>query len=132
MLFDVSGLIHWYAFYSHPSGIQRVAEKLLGSAALRQSENVEIVTRSMGGDTFYRIDPGVLNDVARLRAIFAASFRRSRIRPLMPDLAWYHLSYVGLGLLHLEGLLAAHPQLEAVPEPGPNDTLFNVGDLWWQ
>jgi hypothetical protein len=30
-LFDVSGVVHWYAFFSHPSGIQRVTEKLIAS-----------------------------------------------------------------------------------------------------
>jgi len=132
LLFDVTGLIHWYAFHSHPSGIQRVAQNLLGSPALRQSENVEIVARALGGDTFYRIDPGALGDVARLRAFFAASLRRSTVRPLLLDLAWYHVPYLGLGLLHLERLMAEPLPLEAVPEPGPADTLFNSGDLWWQ
>ncbi len=132
LLFDVTGLIHWYAFHSHPSGIQRVTEKLLASPALRRNAQVEFVARALGGDTFYRIDGDTLGNVARLRAIFAGTMRRSRLGALLPDLRWYHLPYIGLGLLHLEPLMAALPPLQAAPEPGPQDTLFNPGDLWWQ
>ena len=96
LLFDVTGLIHWYAFHAHPSGIQRVTEKLLGSAPVRESGQVEFVARALGGDTFYRIDRGLLGDPARLRVVFARTMRGSRPRSLLADLRWYHLPYVGL------------------------------------
>jgi glycosyltransferase involved in cell wall biosynthesis len=132
LLFDVTGLIQWYALLSRPTGIQRVAEKLLGSVPIRRSDNVEFVARALGGDRFFRIEAETLSDVARMRAIFAGSLRQARIRPLLLDLEWYHLHHLGIGLLHLERLIAKPPRLEAVPEPGPEDTLFNPGDLWWQ
>jgi glycosyltransferase involved in cell wall biosynthesis len=127
LLFDVTGLIHWYAFHSYPSGIQRVTEKLLRSAPVRQSRDVEYVARALGGDTFYRIDAAALRDPMRLRVLFSRSLGRARLRPLMNDLRWFHLPYLPLGVL-----AAVLPSLPAVPLPGPNDTLFNPGDLWWQ
>jgi len=42
-LFDVTGLLHWYVFGRHPSGIQRVAEKLVATASMRKSPRVEFV-----------------------------------------------------------------------------------------
>ena len=43
LLFDVTGLLHWYAFFPNPSGIQRVTEKLLSSSAVQQDKRVEFV-----------------------------------------------------------------------------------------
>jgi len=127
LLFDVTGLIHWYAFHSHPSGIQRVTEKLLGSAPVRHHRQVEFVARGLGGDTFYRIDEAALGEPMRLRALFVRTLGSARLAPLMADLQWFHLPYLPLGLA-----AAALPRLPAVPLPGPQDTLFNPGDLWWQ
>src|SRR5215204_4484142 len=53
VLFDVTGVVHWYAFFSHPSGIQRVTEKLIASLSGRG--DVEFVARMLGSDTFYRM-----------------------------------------------------------------------------
>ena len=53
LLFDVTGLLHWYAFFSNPSGTQRVAEKLLSSTAVQQNRQVEFVARALGGDELY-------------------------------------------------------------------------------
>ena len=127
LLFDVTGLIHWYAFHAHPSGIQRVTEKLIRSAPVRQSNEVEFVARALGGDTFYRVASGALGDPLRLRALFARSLGAARLGPLMNDLRWFHLPYLPLGLL-----AAVLPSLQPAPPPGPQDTLFNPGDLWWQ
>lgn len=127
LLFDVTGLIHWYAFHSHPSGIQRVTEQLLGSPAVRHNGHVEFVARALGGDTFYRIDAGALGDPKRLRGLFARTLGAARLAPLIADLRWFHWPYLPLGLA-----AAVLPRLPAVPLPGPQDTLFNPGDLWWQ
>jgi glycosyltransferase involved in cell wall biosynthesis len=151
LLFDVTGLLHWYAFFPNPSGIQRVAEKLLSSAAVQRSKQVEFVARALGGDELYRVDGGTLRDlqdplrrraaIARLRALFTMTMRHARPRGPSSDMAIFHVPYFLLGLAHLAPLVEAWfgrrlpttlPPLEVVREPGPQDMFFNSGDLWWQ
>lgn len=151
LLFDVTGLLHWYAFFPNPSGIQRVTEKLLTSTAVRQDKRVEFVARALGGDELYRIDRGTLRDlqdplrrraaIARLRALFTMTMRHARSGGPLSDVALVHVPYFLLGLSRLAPLVEAWfgrrlptalPSLEVVPEPGPQDMFFNPGDLWWQ
>ena len=151
LLFDVTGVVHWYAFFSHPSGIQRVTEKLISRLAVRPDANVAFVARMLGSDAFYRIDAGLLADldvplrrsaaIARLRALFAGSMRLASLRMLLADARYYHVPYIVLGLLRLDPLVewffagrrpARLPTLQPTPMPGPRDVLFNPGDLWWQ
>jgi len=151
LLFDVTGLLHWYAFFPNPSGIQRVTEKLLSSAAVQQSRQVEFVARALGGDELYRVDGGTLRGlqdplrrraaIARLRALFTMTMRQARPRGPSSDMAVVHVPYYPLGLAHLAPLVEAWfgrrlptalPPLEVVREPGPQDMFFNSGDLWWQ
>lgn len=155
LLFDVTGVVHWYAFFSHPSGIQRVTEKLICCPVLHQNRQVEFVARMVGSDIFYRIDADLLTDldrpdrrsaaIARLRAIFAQSMRLSDLRSLLADARYYHIPYILLGLLRFDRLVEWFfarqwprplppplPPLETVLAPGARDVLFNPGDLWWQ
>lgn len=151
LLFDVTGLLHWYAFFPNPSGIQRVTEKLLSSTAVQRSEQVEFVARALGGDVLYRVDGGTLRDlqdplrrqaaIARLRALFTMTMRQARRRGPSSDMAIVHVPYFLLGRARLASLVEAWfgrrlptalPPLDVVPEPGPQDTFFNPGDLWWQ
>lgn len=151
VLFDVTGVVHWYAFFRHPSGIQRVTEKLLSILAFRHGDQVEFVARMLGGDTFYSIDAGLLADldtpsrrsaaIARLRALFAGSMRLATLRLLLADARYFHIPYILLGLLRLDPLVewvfagrcpGKVPRLQPAPLPGCRDVLFNPGDLWWQ
>lgn len=151
LLFDVTGLLHWYAFFSNPSGTQRVAEKLLSSTAVQQNRQVEFVARALGGDELYRVDGGTLRDlqdprrrraaIARLRALFTMTMRQARPRGPLSDMTIIHVPYFLLGMAHLAPLVEAWfsrrlptalPSLEVVREPGPQDMFFNSGDLWWQ
>jgi glycosyltransferase involved in cell wall biosynthesis len=151
VLFDVTGVVHWYAFFSHPSGIQRVTEKLIRTLMLRQDARVEFVARMLGSETFYRIEPRLLADldepsrrsaaIARLRALFAGSMRLAPLRLLLRDARYYHVPYILLGLLRLDPLVQwvfggrrpeRLPPLRPAPLPDPGDVLFNPGDLWWQ
>jgi glycosyltransferase involved in cell wall biosynthesis len=155
LLFDVTGLIHWYAYFSHHSGIQRVTQKILGSNPIQQSQHVELVARAPGDNVFYKVDAAMLHDlevperrpaaIGQLRALFTKSMRRSGPGSLWSDMRsdmWFsHLPYVGLGLCHLElpvqawfsrRLSVVAPQLREIPPPGPDDTLLNPGDPWWQ
>jgi glycosyltransferase involved in cell wall biosynthesis len=150
-LFDVTGLLHWYAYFRHPSGIQRVSERLVNAAPLRESPQVEFVTRVLGSDRFYRVDRDLLaglacpdervRAIARLRGLFTATMRQGSFRGLVGDLRYYHLPYLYFGLWRLEGLVEAffargwpglRPTIEAVAPPGPGDVLFHPGDLFWQ
>lgn len=151
LLFDVTGLLHWYAFFPNPSGIQRVTEKLLSSAAVQRSKQVEFVARSLNGDEMYRVDGGTLLGlqdplrrraaIARLRALFTMTMRRARPGGPLSDMRIIHVPYFLLGLAGLAPLVEAWfgkrvpialPPLEVVREPGPQDVFFNPGDLWWQ
>ena len=150
-LFDVTGLLHWYAFFPNPSGIQRVTEKLLSSAAVQGNKQVEFVARALGGDVLYRVDVDTLRDlqdplrrraaVARLRALFTSTMRQARLRGPLSDMTIVHVPYFLLGVARLAPLVevwfgrrlpTALPPLEVVREPGPQDVFFNPGDLWWQ
>ena len=31
LLYDLTGLVHWYAYFRHPGGVQRVIEKVATS-----------------------------------------------------------------------------------------------------
>ncbi len=151
LLFDVTGLLHWYAFFPNPSGIQRVAEKLLSSTVVQRNKHVEFVARALGGDELYRVDGRTLRDlqdplrrratIARLRALFTMTMRQARRRGPLSDMAIVHAPYFLLGHARLAPLVEAWfgrrlptalPPLEVVREPGPQDTFFNPGDLWWQ
>lgn len=150
ILFDVTGLLHWYAFFSQPSGIQRVVEKLIDTPTLR-SLDVEFVARVLGSDAFHRLDGALLADlnapdrrrdaIARLRAIFVRAINLTGFDLLATDFRYFHTPYALLRLLRLErateALLTrrwprALPPLEIVPPPGPRDVLIHPGDLFWQ
>jgi glycosyltransferase involved in cell wall biosynthesis len=149
LLFDVSGLIQWYAYFKYPTGIQRVTEKLLGSSPIRNYSNLEFVARVLGSDTFYRVDQEPLfqlNDsryrsaaIARLRAIFAQSMRLATLSSLRRDLRYFHLHYLALGSVKLEAAIEAWsnlslparlPPLEVIVAPTEADAFFNPGDYW--
>ncbi len=151
LLFDVTGLLHWYAFFSNPSGTQRVIEKLCSSTAVQQNKQVEFVARAFGGDNLYRVDGVTLRDlqdplqrraaIARLRALFTMTMRQARPGGALSDMTIIHVPYFLLGLARLAPLVEAWfsrrlptalPSLEVVREPGPQDMFFNPGDLWWQ
>ena len=151
-LFDVTGLLHWYAYFSHPSGIQRVSERLANSTVFQTDPTVEFVTRVLGSNQFYRIDRDLLaglgrsdlrrSSIARLRGTFAATMRLGPLRGLAGDLRYYHLPYAYFGLWRLEWLIESvfargwpsrlRHRIEPAPPPGPRDVLFHPGDLFWQ
>ena len=37
LLYDLTGLLHWYAYSSRPGGVQRVIEKVAACDAVRRS-----------------------------------------------------------------------------------------------
>jgi len=149
VLYDLTGLVHWYAYFRHPGGVQRVIEKVASSDVVRQSSAVEFVVRILGSDRFYRIEPELIADLAsrrssaisRLRRILAQGLRLATLPGIMSEGRYFHLPYLAAGLTRMEGLVEAwtegaagrsQPALEIVAPPGAHDALFNPGDLWWQ
>lgn len=155
LLYDLTGLLHWYAYFGRPAGVQRVVEQVGGCPLLQQAarrsgsqqERVEFVVRLLGSDRFYRLDPGLLTalgdrrsaTVARLRRLFAQSLRLATPGGLLAAGRYFHVPYIALGLSRLErsiergGALGdLDSSLRPVEPPGQGDTLFNPGDLWWQ
>ncbi len=150
-LFDVTGLLSWYAYARHPSGIPRVSERLVNAAPLRDNPNVEFVTRVLGDHRLYRVDRSLLmglslpsdraRTIARLRRLFSRALMKGSPRMLLRDLRHYHLLYLYFGLIRQDWLVESYfarglPRravpLEAIPLPGPADVLFHPGDLFWQ
>lgn len=149
LLYDLTGLVHWYAYFRHPGGVQRVIEKVATSDVVRQSSAVEFVVRILGSDRFYRIEPELITNlssgrssaISRLRRILAQGLRLATLPEIMSEGRHFHLPYLAAGLTRMEGLIEAWtegaagrslPALDIVAPPGAQDALFNPGDLWWQ
>lgn len=149
LLYDLTGLLHWYAYFRHPGGVQRVIEKVASSDAVRQSSAVEFVVRILGSDRFYRIEPELIaslgsgrsSAIPQLRRILAQGLRLATLAQMMSEGRYFHLPYLAAGLTRMESFLEARtegaagrssPALDIVAPPGANDALFNPGDLWWQ
>ena len=149
LLYDLTGLVHWYAYFRHPGGVQRVIEKVASSDVVRQSSMVEFVVRILGSDRFYRIDPELIANlgsgrssaISRLRRILAQGLRLATLPEMLSEGRHFHLPYLAAGLTRMEGLIEAWtegaarrslPALDIVAPPGSQDALFNPGDLWWQ
>ena len=134
ILFDVSGLVQWYAYLRHPSGVQRVCERILQSKVIASSPDVVLMARAPGGDAFYRIDHSLVADLARsdrrdsaiahMRRQFATMLRRSRPALLRQDLRIIHLAYLAMGWL------APWRQPPEIVCPEPADTIVGLGDFW--
>ena len=149
LLYDLTGLVHWYAYFRHPGGVQRVIEKVASSDVVRQSSTVEFVVRILGSDRFYRIEPELIANlgsgrssaISRLRRILAQGLRLAILPEMLSEGRYFHLPYLAAGLTRMEGLIEAWtegaarrslPTLDIVAPPGSQDALFNPGDLWWQ
>lgn len=149
LLYDLTGLLHWYAYFRHPGGVQRVIEKVASSDTVRQSSAVEFVVRILGSDRFYRIEPELIaslgsgrsSAIPQLRRILAQGLRLATLAQMMSEGRYFHLPYLAAGLTRMESFLEARtegaagrssPALDIVAPPGANDALFNPGDLWWQ
>ena len=149
VLFDVSGLVQWYAYLSNPSGIQRVMESILSQPALLRNPSVTLVSRAIGSDTFYVVEPDIIAglttrearrpSIARLRGLFAESMRLAKPTRLLREMHSIHVPYIALGLSFTErfwesrcaGRWVARPsRLQTI---GPNDAydaVVGLGDFW--
>lgn len=143
LLYDLTGLLHWYGYFRRPAGVQRMIEKI-GACALFQEAaarvpgaacHVEFVVRLLGSDSFLRVDPSLLvalnhdraRAMAEMRRTFADSLRRAPFRGLVREGRYFHIPYLVRGLAQ-----RSTSSLTAIAPPGPNDAFFSPGDLWWQ
>lgn len=148
-LFDVSGLVQWYAYLSNPSGIQRVMESILSQTALLRNPAVTLVSRAIGSDTFYIIEPDIIAglvtrttrraSIARLRGLFAESMRFAEPVRLLREMHSIHVPYIALGFSFTErfwesrcaGRWAARaPKLRTIAPGDTYDALVGLGDFW--
>ena len=143
LLFDLTGLLHWYGYFRRPAGVQRMIEQVGGCAVLqeaardgsRSARRVEFVVRLVGTDRFLRLDPRLLVDLSRdrgrtvdrLRQLFAQSLRRTPVATLAWHGRYFHLPYWLRGLLPAGG-----GGLVEVAPPQAGDAFVSPGDLWWQ
>lgn len=155
LLYDVTGLLHWYAYFRRPAGVQRVIEQVAACAVLQEAARphsappvaVEFVIRILGSGRFYRLDPAPLWALAKdriaaiagLRRLFAQSTRLATVGGLWAEARYFHVPYLILGLSRTEWLLGractpwvAATELRDVAPPTAEDAYFNPGDLWWQ
>ena len=60
LFYDLTGLLHWYAYFRRPAGVQRVIEQVATSPLLQEASRgseaaahrVEFVVRLLGSDRF--------------------------------------------------------------------------------
>lgn len=149
VLFDVSGLVQWYAYLSNPSGIQRLTENILGQAVLAGQPHVTFVARAIGSDAFYEIKPSLITGLTRaetrrsciasLRALFAASMRRAQPLRLLRELRSIHLPYIALGFSFTERFWESYcagswpanrRPLRMIDPSSGYDAIVGLGDFW--
>jgi len=149
VLFDVSGLVQWYAYLSNPSGIQRVMESILSQPALLRNPSVTLVSRAIGSDTFYIVEPDIIAglttretrraSIARLRGLFAESMRLAKPARLLREMHSIHVPYIALGFSFTErfwesrcaGHWVARPsRLQTIAPNDACDAVVGLGDFW--
>jgi glycosyltransferase involved in cell wall biosynthesis len=142
LLYDLTGLLHWYGYFRRPAGVQRMIEKIATCPVIQEAAtqtsmscSVEFVVRLVGSDDFLRVDPSLLvalnedrgQAIKELRRVFAGSLRRAPVSGLLTEGRYFHAPYLLRGLLR-----SSSPPLAAIKTPGPQDAFFSPGDLWWQ
>lgn len=155
LFYDLTGLLHWYAYFRRPAGVQRVIEQVGASDVLQRAaaplpsgcgHTVEFVLRGLGSDRFFRLDPAMLVKLKEsrpaaildLRRNFVHGLRQASVREVFAAARYFHLPYLALALTGMDGMLlgsatTSHSgHLQLVEPPTARDAYFNPGDLWWQ
>lgn len=149
VLFDLSGLVQWYAFLPNPSGIQRVTEQILSQSALQDNSAVTFIARALGSDRFYLIEREIIAglvdpvrqraSVSRLRGLFGASMRLAEPTRLRREMRPIHLPYIGLGVTFTERFFESYcngswaapaPPLKTLDADTRYSHLVGLGDFW--
>lgn len=133
LLFDVTGLVHWYGYFDTPSGVQRVTQKVIASNAVAHHSRAECVARVLGSRRFFRVPIEIIADLScstrhrralmKLRSLFAASMTLCSLRELRREARFVHVPYIAYGLVRSQDA-----ELIALPDNG--DAIVNLGDFW--
>ena len=148
-VFDVTGLINWYAYMRNPSGIQRVMENVLGRPLLAARPDTLFIFRPIGSDKFYIVNPSYimgLNNpelrrysIACLRRVFAESMRIGDPVKVWNEMLSDHLTYMAIGwggvARHWEALNLGHwppkgQPLQELRDLSNHDLVIVLGDFW--
>jgi glycosyltransferase involved in cell wall biosynthesis len=150
LLFDVTGLVAWYAFYRTPTGIQRVIERILLAPAIADDDRVVHVAGFPGLGDLVVIDRGAIHglgdprtnaaSIRHLRRAYVEMMKNARLleslRTLEP-FAWRYFALTRLGLKPLQDAERWPPPDSAYVPPVPlggadgRDAFVNLGDFWW-
>ena len=149
VVFDVTGLVHWYAYMSNPSGIQKVMENVLGSPLLAVRPDTIFIFRPIGSDTFYIINPSYIigltipalrrYSIACIRRVFAESMRIGHPARVWREMLSDHLTYMAIGwggiARHWEALNLGRwppkgPLLRELCDLTSRDLIVILGDFW--
>jgi glycosyltransferase involved in cell wall biosynthesis len=150
LLFDVTGLVAWYAFYRAPTGVQRVIERISMAPAIAGNDRIVHVARFPGvrdlfvidRDTIQGLGEGSTNatSILHLRRAYADMMKHARLLPSLRELEWFTWRYLittrlGVRLLPEAESWAAPDPSYAPPRPLPHaksrDVFVNFGDFWW-
>jgi glycosyltransferase involved in cell wall biosynthesis len=150
LLFDVTGLVAWYAFFHRPTGIQRVSERILLAPAIVEDKRVVHVASFPGARELFVVDRSIVHGLGDERTNAAAirHLRRAYVelmestRPLasfsqLDPYAWRYFLITRLGLKRLQDPERWPPPdpsyvpLTPLPRADGRDAFVNLGDFWW-
>jgi glycosyltransferase involved in cell wall biosynthesis len=131
LLFDVTGLVQWYSFLRHPSGIQRFTERVLQSRPVAASPDVILVARAFGGDDFVQVPSDLVSELAgphregtigRIRSFFVQTMSFSQPRLMLEETRLVDVPYVlkaAVRSVHYEPICLRE-----------SDIIVGLGDFW--
>ena len=106
VVFDVTGLVHWYAYMQNPSGIQRVIENVLSRPLLAAHPDSIFIFRPIGSENFYIVNPSYIMglsspglrhySIACLRRVFAESMKIGDPSCVWNEMLSDHLTYMAI------------------------------------
>jgi glycosyltransferase involved in cell wall biosynthesis len=150
LLFDVTGLVAWYAFYRTPTGIQRVIERILMAPAIAEDKRVVYVAGFPGVSDLLVIDRDAIHGLAdprtnaasirHLRRAYVEMMKQARLLPALAELeafSWRYFFGTRLGLGALQDAERWPPPDSSYVPPVPlgradgRDAFVNLGDFWW-
>jgi glycosyltransferase involved in cell wall biosynthesis len=150
LLFDVTGLVAWYAFFRRPTGTQRVIERILLAPAIAEDRRVLHVARFPGARELFVVDRSLLHGLAdeqtneaavrHLRRIYIDLMKRARPLAALGELdpyAWLSFLVTRLGLKPLQDSERWPPPdrsyvpLKPFDQADGRDAFINLGDFWW-
>lgn len=149
IVFDVTGLVQWYAYMRNPSGIQKVMENVLGRPLLAARADCIFVFRPIGSDKFFVVNPSYIMgliipglrrySIACLRRVFAESMRIAAPAKVWDEMLSDHITYLAIGrggaARHWEAVNLGRwpergPILRALPDLTDDDLIVVLGDFW--